>query len=524
MRGKWGAGVLVAVLAGGGLAACGAGSATAKSPTVRTDKGTVRGVRAGTVDSFLGVPYAAAPVAELRWRPPQPAPSWSGVRPADRYGSRCPALASNNGPKSVTEDCLFLNVQRPAGSRPGDGLPVFFWIHGGGDNGSSNQYDGSQIVAEGKVIVVTINYRLGVFGFLAHPALTRESGESGNYGFLDQQAALGWVAKNISAFGGDPRRVTIGGESAGGNAVCAHLAAPGSRGLFSGAIIQSGSCEGGWTQPLAEATGTAVANAVACTDPAAALACLRGTATGRLLDASAGQPFTLVGGTPTLPLDAGAAIRQGRFTRVPTIIGTNRDEGRELTDRNIGWTQAQYVAWVQTNYGQGADAVLGRYPWPASTTDPLTGAYLTGAILTDWYACLTRGLTREMARYTPIYDYEFDHRTGPGLRPLPAGFVWGAGHAAELPYLWPNFDNGTPIAGKFTPAERQLATEMVLYWGSFVREGEPKLPGQPPWPRYDDDGQVLSLRAGGQTSVISDATFVAEHQCGFWDSPPPAAK
>jgi carboxylesterase type B len=533
MRMQWAkrtARVAVGVL----MVVSGAGSARASSHPqggsllVRTDKGLVRGVRAGDVDGFFGIPYASAPVGPLRWRPPQPVAPWSGVRPADRYGNRCPALASTNGPRSETEDCLFLNVQRPAGARPDDRLPVYFWIHGGGlQNGSSNQHDGAKIVTETGVVVVTINYRLGVFGFLGHPALTAEAGESGNYGFQDQQAALRWVRRNIAAFGGDPRRVTIGGESAGGWSVCAHLVAPGSRGLFAGAMIQSGSCVS-QTQAQSEATGLQVAATVGCTDPAGAAGCLRRVDAGRLLDATPAQPIVFVSGTATLSLDPAAAVRDGRFARVPVTIGANRDEGRTFTVGNIGWTQAQYVAFVRGVLGADAEAVLARYPWPASA-DQFTPAYLTGAILTDSGlvagigGCANRELTRELARSTRTYAYQFDHRTGPGLRPEPIGYVWGAGHAAELAYLWPSFDNGTPIAPTFDATERELASDMVAYWGGFVRHGQPSVPGLPRWPQ-GNQGRVLSLRAGGHSRVISDATFAAEHQCAFWDSLPNRAR
>ncbi|MEN3359030.1 MAG: para-nitrobenzyl esterase [Mycobacteriales bacterium] len=497
---------------------------------VRTDAGAVRGVRAGGVDSFLGLRYAAAPVGPLRWRPPRPAPAWSGVRPASRYGNRCPATASTNGPRSETEDCLFLNVQRPAGARPGARLPVYLFIHGGGlQNGSSNQHDGSLIVTGSGVLVVTINYRLGVFGFLGHPGLTAERGESGNYGFLDQQAALRWVRRNIAAFGGDPGRVTIGGESAGGFSVCAHLSAPGSRGLFAGAMIQSGSCPS-QTQAAAEAVGTTLASRVGCTDAPTAVACLRAVPTGQLLDAGASAAF--VRGGTTLPLDPAVAIQTGRFARVPVVIGANRDEGRTFSQGFVGGAEAAYTGFVQSRFGTNADAVLARYPWPAGA-DQFTAAYLVGAVFTDSGllagigGCTNRALTADFARWTPTYAYEFDHRTGPGLAPTPAGYVWGAGHAAELAYLWPSFDNGTPIAPTFDAAERRLAGDMVRYWGSFVRSGRPGAARLAAWPRYGarppaGQPRVLSLRAGGHSVALPDAAVATEHQCGFWNSLPAA--
>lgn len=476
-----------------------------------TDKGAVQGVRAHGVDSFLGIRYAAPPVGNLRWRPPQPVTPWTGVVPATAYGNRCAAAASTNGPRTEAEDCLFVNVQRPAGVRAGDHRPVYVFIHGGGlVNGSSNQADMAAIVRQTGAVGVTFNYRLGVLGFLGLAGLTAESGESGNYGFQDQQAALRWIQRNVAAFGGDPRRVTVGGESAGGWSVCGHLAAPGSRGLFARAMMQSGSCT---TRTLAQAetAGAALAKAVGCAD----VACLRRTPVSALIDAP-GQSFGLVRGTPTLPVDPAVAVASGRFARVPVVIGSNRDEGRTFAQGFIGQSRAAYTSWVTSTYGSLAPQVLARYPWPA-TSDRFTAAYLAGAIMTDSGAvggiggCADRRLTRDLARWTPAFAYEFDHRTGPGLTPIP-GYVWGAGHAAELAYLFPSFDNGTPIAPTFNAAERRLAREMKAAWVRFAASGTPG------WPSYNRTQVFFSLRAGGQSRPIGDATFAAEHQCSFWDA------
>jgi carboxylesterase type B len=481
-----------------------------RGPVVHTDGGLVRGVRDGGVDSFLGIPYAAPPVGELRWRPPQPAAAWAGVRPATAYGARCAATAGTNGPRSEAEDCLFVNVQRPDRARSGR-LPVYVFIHGGGlVNGSSNQADMAAIVRQTGMLGVTLNYRLGALGFLALPGLTAEGGESGNYGFQDQQAALRWVRRNIAAFGGDPHRVTVGGESAGGWSVCGHLTAPASRGLFARAMMQSGSCFTR-TLPEAETDGAAVAAAVGCTDPAATVACLRRTPAGRLIDAL--TQASLVRGTPTLPADPAQAVRTGQFARVPVVTGANRDEGRTFAQGFLGGTRQAYEDYVRGTFGARADAVLARYPWPA-TSDEFTVAYLAGAVMTDSGAvvgiggCAQRRLARDLARWTPTWAYEFAHRTGPGLTPIP-GFVWGAGHAAELAYLFPTFDNGTPIAPTFDAGERRLAREMKAAWAAFVA-------GRPSWPGYP--GAALSLRAGGRSTLITDARYAAEHRCDFWDA------
>ena len=215
---------------------------------VRTESGPVRGVHNGAVEAFLGIPYAAPPVGDKRWRPPQPAESWNDIREAKAFGAYCAAAKSTNGPRSEAEDCLFINVWRPSDVSADARLPVYVFIHGGGFiNGSSNQADMTEIVEKTGVVGVSFNYRLGALGFFSHPDVAKDSGD---FGLMDQQAALRWVHENIAAFGGDPTRVTIGGESAGGYSVCAHLAAPGSAGLFAQAMMQSGSCI---SIPLAQA-------------------------------------------------------------------------------------------------------------------------------------------------------------------------------------------------------------------------------------------------------------------------------
>jgi para-nitrobenzyl esterase len=254
---------------------------------------------------------------------------------------------------------------------------------------------------------------------------------------------------------------------------------------------------------------------------------MRATPVGRLLDVEPQNevllPFALVRGTPTLPPDPARAVASGQFARVPVVNGTNRDEGRSPAVVYIGATREQYIAWVRDNFGANADAVLARYPWPANT-DQFTAAYLIGAVITDSGVvsgiggCTYRRLTRDFARWTQTWAYEFAHRTGPGLAPVP-GYVWGAGHAAELAYLFPVFPgSGTPIATTFNAAEQQLAQDMKRYWGAFILRGTPNAAGLPQWPTYNGTGKIMSLRAGGQSQLISDAQFAAEHQCDFWDN------
>ena len=515
-------GLTVAVaVAGPVTTTASAGAASGEAPTATTETGAVRGASDAGVEDFLGIPYAAPPVGDLRWQAPQPVQPWSDVRSAEQFGDPCPVLPSTNGPRSETEDCLFVNVQRPEGTDAEDPLPVFVFFHGGGlTNGSSGQNDMEKIVRETGVVGVTMNYRLGVLGFLGHSSLTTEDGAAGNYGFLDQRAALEWVQRNIGAFGGDPGAVTIGGESAGGWSVCGHMVSPGSQGLFDQAVIQSGSCPS-QTPAQAQEGATAFAAGVGCTDPTTAARCLREIPVATLLDASAGFSSRFVHGTPTFPRPLRAAVESGDFARVPLLIGANRDEGRTFSQGLVGQSREAYEAFVRDSFGARADLVLAEYPWPG-TADEFTAAYLAGEVTTDSGlvagigGCSNRELIRAFERWTPTHAYEFAHRTGPGLTEIP-GYVWGAGHAAELAYLWPSFDNGTPIAPLFDAAEQQLADEMVQYWGAFVSTGEPQVDDQLDWPRFTDRrGATLSLRAGGESRIIGDAEHDAQHHCDFW--------
>lgn len=356
-------------------------SATSRSLTVPTDKGAVAGASADGVDRFLGIPYAAPPVGARRWQPPAPAAAWTGTRSATAPGSRCLQLRDGGGP-GMSEDCLYLNVYTPAHrtSRP---LPVLFWIHGGGFSaGSGDAEDGSRIAEANNVVVVTINYRLGVFGFLDLPGLSKRG--AGNYGLLDQQAALRWTQRNVGAFGGDVGRVTIAGESAGGHSVCALLASPPARGLFSGAIIQSGGCPS-HTVGQAVARGKKYAAAAGCAETS----CQRAKPAGEL--PASGAEFVggilsgplPVSGVPELPLPPSEAVRTGRAANVPLLIGHTRDEVRQWALPFAGATKAQYERAVRIEFGAGADAALAHYPYSAYGDSSYAATYAFSALWGD---------------------------------------------------------------------------------------------------------------------------------------------
>ncbi len=495
-----------------------------QSLLVTTGKGQIQGRTTGFVDQWLGIPYARPPVGALRWAPPKAMTPWTGVRPALSYGGRCAQLTSGNGPRIDNEDCLYLNVYAPSVFPTGEKLPVLFMIHGGGlTSGAGDQHDGTLLALSDDIIVVSVNYRLGPFGFLSLPGLSGAVPD-GNFGLLDQEAALGWVRSNIAAFGGNPSQVTIAGESAGGWSVCALLASPAAKGLFARAIMESGSCIS-QTRAQTENSSLAFANAAGC-PVATAAACLRGKSEATLLSASSAyQPLFTAGG-PTLPVAPQQAVTSGDYNRVPILFGTNHDEGRTFTQGFASYTQAQYVAFVNASFGALAPQVLARYPWSAYPS-PYTAAYAIGAIWTDSGTiggiggCPELNLAVTFSKTTPTYFFQFDDRHAPALNNAVPGYQWGAGHAMELPYLWPSFGNGFSLYAELTPAQQQLSRQMIAYWGAFTKSGSPQAPGQPHWPAYSGargaNARLMSLRPGNQSRTITAGTFGAEHQCSFWD-------
>ncbi len=352
MQHRWSAALRVVLGVGlllSGVSAVGpASAADPEAPVVKAADGVIRGLTSSKVDSFLGIPFAAPPVGELRWRPPAPAAPWHGVRNAITDPPGCPQNEGGllPGVGSSTEDCLYLSVYRPAGSNTQTRLPVLFWMHGGGfGSGAGWLYDGSTLAQRNDVVVVTINYRLGALGYLTSPALDAEQGNSGNYGFLDQIAALKWVHRNITAFGGDPSRVAISGQSAGGGSACAMLASPQAKGLFSSAIIQSGGDCLTAPKSTVAAGDQALAPAAGCTtgDAAAQLSCLRSKSAAEVLAASnqarAARWQPVVGGN-ALPIEPLTAVKAGTWNRVPVLMGAARDEGRA----GIGYLGVRYPA------------------------------------------------------------------------------------------------------------------------------------------------------------------------------------
>ena len=495
---------------------------TSASPVVAISDGALRGRTTGTTDEFRGIPYAAAPVGPLRWRAPQPAARWRGVRDATRFAPHCAQPQSPFGVESSSEDCLYLNVAAPHGRRHRGDRPVLVWIHGGGYRlGESQDYDPTKLAADGTV-VVTINYRLGALGFLAHPAFADRPGDSsGNYGLMDQQAALRWVKRNIGKFGGDPRNVTIAGESAGGLAVLSHLASRGARGLFHRAIVQSGDFALTQTPlPVAEAEGESFAVKVGCADQSAD--CLRDVPVSAIL---ANQRDNPTGYTPgivdgkVLEQSIGTVLASGKFNRVPIINGTNRDEWRlfvalEELISGTPVTAANYQARITSTLGVPADVaavIANEYPLSAFASPSVAlGAVGTDAI----FACSALQANQWTSKYVPTYVYEFNDDTAPQPYLPPVSFPYGAAHQAELQYLFGLRNVLFPTT--LSEQQEKLAAGMRGYWASFAKRGVPSAADQPRWPRFDShDQRMISLELP-RPHVETD--FAAEHHCGFWGS------
>jgi para-nitrobenzyl esterase len=507
-------------MAGTTAAASGSGAA----PIVTTNNGAVRGTTAGTVDEFLGIPYAAPPTGNLRWRPPQPPADWQGVRDATQFAPSCPQPPGPFAPAGpFSENCLYLNVYTPA--LPGGAAqhrPVLVWIHGGGlTEEAGRNYDGSKLAAAGTVVVTT-NYRLGALGFLAHPALaSRPGGPAGNYGLMDQQAALRWVQDNIAHFGGDPGKVTIAGQSAGGLSVLAQMVSTGARGLFQRAIIESGAFALN-QQPLAtaEAVGEAFAAQAGCPDQSAA--CLRQLPVADLVSPNFVEiPGVVDGKVLTEPI--GTALAAGRFARVPVLNGTNHEEEAIFVSIGLTVSQGTDVPIFEPlanpgNYQADIAAALGV---PAARAAQIAAEYPPGAdpvaaftaLVGDAsFACPALHIDQLTSQRVPTYAYEFNDDTAP--QPFtPSGLVPPvATHESELAYLFdlPN----APFPPQLSTGQQALAASMRAAWAQFAATGSPTTAAVP-WPAFGraDSARMLSL-VPPQPQAETD--FAARHHCAFW--------
>lgn len=485
----------------------------AEPPSVRTSSGVVAGVPSGAAIAFKGLPYAAPPVGALRWHSPQPPPSWPGTRQADRFAPPC-AQAPSAGRTEVSnlsrEDCLYLNVWAPRAQSAAP-LPVMVWIHGGGFQngmGTSPTYDGAALAAKG-VIVVTINYRLGVFGFLAHPDLTAEAEHrsSGNFGLEDQIAALRWVAANIAAFGGDPAKVTIFGQSAGGASVLDLLVSPQTEGLLRSAIIQSGAARSGMSvTPLqvAEQQGQAFAGRES-------LASLRaldmaGVVARAIQASAAGVRFGPVRDGYIIDADPAAALAERQRRGIPLLIGSNAREGLSVVRDD------QLAAAITTEFGASAPraAAIYRIGQGSAADHPLMGTPAQQFSTDSTFRCGSVQAAGASARAgAPTWQYQFEHF-------VPGKEAQGAAHSFEVPYVFGNLSHTGFSAANYGPADSALADLMTSYWANFATHGDPNGPGLPAWPRYTVAGKAYQRLSADLPGNAAPATDLRGEICALF--------
>jgi para-nitrobenzyl esterase len=489
-----------------------AGAAHPADPLqIKTTNGIVEGslTNNNRVRAFKGIPFAAPPVGDLRWQPPQPAANWKGIRSAKDFGSHC--IQSSSYPDMVfhdpgpSEDCLTLNVWAPVNAKPGS-LPVMVWIYGGGfsSGGTSESRQDGQFLAARNVVIVSMNYRLGIFGFFALPELTAESPHhaSGNYGLLDQTAALAWVKNNIAAFGGDPANVTVFGESAGSISVSAQMASPLARGLFAKAIGESGGALYGSgpatpTREFAEQSDVAFAKTAFGTST---LANLRKLSADDILKAATAKT------TPPpprfwpdidgyfLPGSVAGIYAAGNQAHVPLLAGWNADEARDrATMAKTKPTVASFAATAQTDFGDNAQKFLALYPATTDAEAFVSAGDYAGDRFIDYSTW--RWLEAQAATgNTPVFRYRLDLGS-PGDKNHKA--ILGAFHSDDIEYVFNTLDSRPEAAWR--PEDRKLSDQIGAYWTNFARTGDPNGPGLPQWPTYKpEQWQVMHLDANSE--------------------------
>jgi para-nitrobenzyl esterase len=492
----------------------------AQEPLVQTKYGTVRGVTEGDVSSFKALPFAAPPVGEFRWRPPQPVKPWEGVRDASKYCPDCPQRTWPGSTAVISEDCLYLNVWTPANASQGSKLPVMVWIHGGGFTGGSGSGPDSagDAFAKQGVILATINYRLGRLGHFAFPALSEEHPEEmkGSYAYMDQIAALKWIQENIEAFGGDPNNVTIFGFSAGGVSVHALLSIPEAKGLFHKAISQSGGGRDGVLtgRPISEDNSDelypvsaetiginfAKRHGIEGTD-AAALAKLRALSVDQIVDGGQENDSTGARTYPGIILDgklvvetAETAYKAGRQAKVPLLIGSssaeigggfiNASKTKEELFSQFGELEAEAKAAYDPNGDKDFNEVLTKFT-------------------TDWgWGEPARMTARTFAEANqPVYMWQFGYVPPAGRERSP----YGAGHGSEVSFVFNTLNARWGNQEEPTPEEKELARIMNTYWANFAKTGNPNGNNLPEWPRYDvQKAEILNVSLDGEVTNMPD--------------------
>jgi para-nitrobenzyl esterase len=493
-------------------------------PPVRTQQGMVQGMTVGNVEQFRGVPYAMPPVGDLRWKAPlPPKPYGGGTLQATSYPAPCMQAAAPAGFPPPNEDCLFLNLYRPTGSTDRKRMPVLMYIHGGGfGGGTASARDGTPLAATNDMIVITINYRLGVLGWLGLAGLDAETtnrSSSGNYGLLDMVASLRWVQENIAAFGGDRNNVTIAGTSVGGIGVCALMTAPNRERLFQKAIIESGECTRTSSfivsHQAALLQGANFSAKAGCTDPATFTSCLRSKPAAALQTASAGLgAFVSNVGGHVMPKAPMQVIESGEMQPIPVIVGATHDEQKRNPLATTGFpaTEQSYEKYLTTTFGQLAPLVAAEYPSKAFA-DP---AYAAGAAASDsgipngiGVCPMLAELGSTLSKATKTFAYELNDPQGSVIQGFP-GFEVGSLHTAEIGFLYAQIAPDTR-----TTEQMQLAGRMQRYWATFARDGRP-MDGTREWSAISTgSGSVLRFQPKGDV-LVPWSTMAAEHHCPFW--------
>jgi len=481
---------------------------------VTVEEGILSGFQRGPLNIFLGIPYATPPLDNLRWKPPQPHSKWDGVRDASVFAPSCPQDNSNFQPhiSNISEDCLYLNIWAPDTPVL---KPVMVWIHGGGWTNGGNAEDrlnGTYMATSSGSVVININYRLGAIGYLALAELTNEDPSfpaSGNYGHLDQRAALIWVQKNIAKFGGNPNSVTIFGESAGGGSVCFHLATPKSFPYYHKAIIESGVCFGNRFPTLsqAQASGKRLQQSLGCdssTDPAQILQCLRSKTWKDVIFAKNVGGFGPIIDGFDLAVPVWQIFSQDKHNKVPLISGSNWNEGESFGWKPNPLNETEYEAWLKRYWGNDDTKVLAQYP--CTKYNPTDCRYALAQAVGDYdITCHSSWVANFMQQSgQPVYAFVFSHHPSWNSDP-----VSGAYHSAEIEFVF-----GTIYDFTHTPQEDVLSHQMTRYWSHFALTGNPNDPEpiQLLWPRYS--GANLPRINLNLTSTIIN-NYVTDN-CNFW--------
>jgi para-nitrobenzyl esterase len=494
-------------------------------PKVLISDGPIEGLYTHDVAVFLGIPYAAPPVRDLRWRPPQPAAKWSESLLTVNFGNTCVQNQSGKFARpSLTEDCLYLNVYAPKDfAEKAEQRPVLVWFHGGGlVAGESNDYDGSKLAGKGDAVVVTVNYRVGALGFFAHPALDGEGHDVGNYGLMDQQFALKWVQANITKFGGDPHNVTIFGQSGGATAVMANLVSPPAAGLFQKIINESGTHAVATPLADAEKMGQHFAAKAGCTEDAAA--CLRALSPAAII--TLGPPpasFYILDGKiiTQAPYES---FQRGQFNRVPILTGLTADEQAFFLPEQYGGpptplTATGFSAFVASFGQEWSSAILAAYPLSAYASPSLAEI----AVAQGSKACTARRFDQLWSQYVPVYAYQFDDETAPSYLPK-VSYPMRTFHTAELLYLFPLFHGGQGTPHRLNDAQEHLSDQLVTRWTNFARTGDPNASGdtKPLWEKYSaasDNVLMITQTNSHMTTGYGSQTYPEnmKNDCTLWD-------